>query len=374
MTTPPRLLIVAAEPSADLYGKRVLEKLRLKNKAVRAFGIGGEGLRKEGLRCLVPAEELSLFGLAEVWEKIPRALSFFRRIRREAQIERPHAALLIDAPDFNVPLASALKRLRIPVVYYMAPQVWAWRRRRIHVLRRSVDSLFVGFPFEKSFFRRQGISAEYFGHPIVENTTAEIVAHETASRPGFPTIAVLPGSRPSELEHHVGLLNETAERLRRRWPNAHFIAAAANRGAANTLKHHAQFCDSVVEARALCALAASDAALVCSGSATLEAALAGTPMAIFYKLHPATYHLLRALSRYRGPIGIPNLIQERRGIPEFIQNDATPQNLAEAVDSLLSNADTRQNQIQFLQQCRHILGSHSPSEHVANQLQTYFPQ
>jgi lipid-A-disaccharide synthase len=327
------VFLVAGEASGDLHAANLLSALQRLAPGVAAAGVGGERLRAAGLECVARAEELSVMGLAEVVRELPRLLALSRRVRGEAVARRPDVAVLVDSPDFNLPLAKALRRAGIPVVIYVSPQLWAWRAGRVRRIRRDVRRVLCLLPFEPAFYARHGVPAEYVGHPLIDEL-AGVMAAPPAVDPG--SIALLPGSRWHEVESLLPAMLAAVDRLAAGGTpvRARLIAApglASGRLSA-LVGGHARRVELVAADRHR-ALAACGAAMVASGTATLECALLGVPMVVGYRLHPLTYALARALVRVPF-VSLVNLTAGEAVVEELVQHAFTAEALAAAVARL----------------------------------------
>jgi lipid-A-disaccharide synthase len=328
------VLLVAGEASGDLHAANLLAALQRLAPGVAAFGVGGERLRAVGIECVARAEELSVMGLAEVVRELPRLLALSRRIRREAIARRPDVAVLVDSPDFNLPLATALRRAGIPVVVYVSPQLWAWRAGRVKRIRRDVRRVLCLLPFEPAFYARHGVAAEYVGHPLVDELAAAMT-EQVAVDPG--SVALLPGSRWHEVESLLPAMLAAVDRLAAGGAplRARLIAApglALDRLSA-LLGDHARRVELVAADRHR-ALAECGAAMVASGTATLECALLGVPMVVGYRLHALTYALARALVKVPF-VSLVNLTAGEGVVKELVQHAFTADGLAAEVARLL---------------------------------------
>jgi lipid-A-disaccharide synthase len=331
---------------------------------LRPFGIGGQALEAAGLDRVADARELAVVGLSEVLPRLPRILGVFRRLLRAARERRPALALLVDSPDFNLRVARRLCRLGIPVLYYIAPQAWAWRRRRVRLLRRLVRHLAVVFPFEEPFFGEAGITTTFVGHPLLDAVawpTREEARHALGIDAG-PVVAVLPGSRYGEVRHHLRVMIEGARRhLGGKGTILLPVASTLDEARLRALVP-----PGIPEVRLLAgqsrrALAAADRAVVASGTATVEAALAGTPAVVGYRVNPLSYLLARLLVRTPF-IAMPNLLAGRELMPELIQGKLRPETLSSALESLAArDAEIRAG----LAEIRTRLGGPGAAERVA---------
>jgi lipid-A-disaccharide synthase len=280
-------------------------------------------------------------GIVEVLSHLPRIYTEYRRLLDAALAQRPALALLTDAPDFHLRLARRLHRARIPVVYLVAPQAWAWRRRRVHLMRRVLTHLLCIFPFEEPFFRGYGVPATYIGHPLAGRVAPRLTREEFFRKhrlaPDRPLVVVLPGSRHGEAARHLPPLLQAMRQLNTGRATSFVLAASTTTGREFFLQRVAGPEVQLVEGETWDALAHADLALVASGTATVEAALLGTPMVTFYRVHPASWLLGRWL--VRAPyLSMVNLLAGRRLVPELIQGDCTGPRIAAEAQALLNDA------------------------------------
>ena len=344
------IAIVAGEASGDMLGAALVRALKGRWPELEFRGIAGPRMEAEGVASLYPIEKLSVRGYVEVLKSLREILAIRSGIRRELLASPPDLFIGVDAPDFNLGLEAKLKAAGIPTVHYVSPSVWAWRAERIPAIGRSVDRMLVLFPFEEALYRDAGIPVSYVGHPLADTLplTPDPAEARSQLRLGASTqaVALLPGSRVNELEMHADLLIETAKLLATRRPELRFFVPLATR---ETREHfEARLYElaarelpiQVLFGHARLALQACDAAVVASGTATLEAALARAPMVITYRLNPLTYRLVmrKALLPY---FGLPNILSGEFVVPELLQDDATPANLAQALGNLLDSPEAR---------------------------------
>lgn len=357
-----RLLMVAGEASGDLHAANLLAALRRRTAALEVFGVGGERLRAAGMDCVARAEELSVMGLAEVVRELPRLAEVARRVRREALRRRPDVAVLVDSPDFNLRLARHLHRAGIPVVVYVSPQLWAWRRGRVRQIRRHVTKVLCILPFEVEFYTRHGVDAAYVGHPLLD----ELAGVTSGSREGGGcTVALLPGSRWHEVTALLPTMLTACGRVAVELPGLRVrLLAAPGLETDRLLRLTAasQVPVEVVTENRAPALAASAAALVASGTATLECALLGIPMVVCYRLHPASYLLARLLVKV-SHVSLVNLVAGEEVVPELIQDTFTPAAVASTLRALLGDAGKRQREA--LAAVRQRLGGPGASDRAA---------
>ena len=340
------ILIVAGEASGDRHGARLVAEIRQMLPQAQFVGIGGEALAAQGIRLLARAEDLAVVGLTEVAGRLPAVTRALREVSRMLRQERPTLTILIDFPDFNFLVARLAKWNGVPVMYYISPQVWAWRRHRVRTIARYVDRMVVIFPFEEEFYQQRGVPVTFVGHPLKEMLPElpprEILLKELGLDPKRLTLALLPGSRGSEIERHLPIMLQAAQLIRQALPEVQFIlplASTAPRGLVEGMV--ASFLGGsennvpgpplkIIPGQAYQALAAAHLAVVASGTVTVEAALAGTPTVIIYRLAPLTFQVARLLIRV-DYIGMANLLAAEGLFPELIQQDCTPENLAREV-------------------------------------------
>jgi lipid-A-disaccharide synthase len=346
----PKVLISAGEASGDLYAAGLVEALRRRRPDLEFFGCAGPRMQKAGVRPVVDAHTLAVVGLVEVLKHIPRIYGEYRKLLDAARAERPEVAILTDSPDFHLRVARRLKQLGVPVFYLVAPQVWAWRKGRLPVMRRTIERLLCIFPFEPEFFTRHGIDAAYIGHPLTRLVKPSASRGELRRRfdipDGTPLVALLPGSRTGEAARHLPVLLDAVERLRGR-VNAppRFILAVPP----GTVPLGSKFRERIsaasiqlLEGKTWDVLVCADVALAASGTVTIEACLLGTPMVTFYRVNNLSWWMGKALVRV--PFySMVNLVAGRRIVPELIQDRMTAESLAREALALLENETAREN-------------------------------
>ena len=354
-----RILISAGEASGEFYGAELIHAMRRQYSSnIDFFGVGGDRMREAGCELLVDAREIAEVGIVEVVKHIPNIYRRFREVVREAERRRPDAAVLIDFPDFNLRLARELHQRGIPVIYYVSPQLWAWKQGRIERVRRYVDRMLVIFPFEQKFYRGHGIVAEFVGHPLADlplpTITREAFAAEYKVDPQRQWIALLPGSRHGEVARIFPVLLETAKRL---GPNHVYTVPVASTLDADWVASF--LCDYsgppiTLTRDARATLLHARAAAVCSGTSTLEAALIGTPFAMVYGVAPLTWKLGRRLVKV-DRFAIVNLIAERDVVPELVQEGFTPQRVADELRRIIRDGEARAAMLEGFREVRHRL-------------------
>lgn len=366
-----RVLVSCGEASGDLLAAGVIRSLREADPTLRAEGLAGSRCRDAGVETRWDVAELSVMGIAEVLPKLRRILGILDEIAAWAERERPDVALLVDAPDFNLRLAKRLKRLGIRVVYYVSPTVWAWRGGRVKALRRDVDELCCILPFEEAWLRARGVPARFVGHPLLEQEPAvDAVASlrsELLAGGAGPLLALLPGSRRFEVENLLPAMLGAAKRLAAETPSLEValpLAPTISRARVERLCEAAGFAPKLVEGRARELLQASDAALVASGTATLEATLARVPTVVVYRASLLTELVFRLFVRTKF-IALPNLLAGREIVPELKQRDVRADLLADRLRPLLSPTPERARMVEALAAVRDSLGTPGASARVA---------
>jgi lipid-A-disaccharide synthase len=342
--------IVAGEASGDALGGELIAAVRARNPAIRFVGIGGPRMIAAGCETLFAQERLAVAGFAEVMERLPELVRIRRALARQLIAMRVPLFIGVDAPDFNLGLERRLKAHGARTIHYVSPSVWAWRRERVRHMARAVDRILALFPFEPPIYRDAGVAVDFVGHPLAREVAT--VATRKAARetfrlaPATPVFALLPGSRQSELARHAALVIGAARIIVDARPDARFLVPLVSRATRDQFRQaiHDEGADALpvtlLYGHAQDALQAADVALVASGTATLEAALARCPQLIFYKVAPLTARIVarKLLLPY---VGLPNVIAGRFVVAEFLQENATPANLARAATNLFDDVVTR---------------------------------
>jgi len=367
--------VVAGEASGDLLGAHFVRALKQTHPDLRAAGIAGPRLVDAGVEALYPSEKLAVNGYVEVLRHLPELLWIRSRITRHFLHERPRVFVGIDAPDFNFTLEAKLKHAGIPTVHFVSPSLWAWRPERIHRIRQAVSHMLVVFPFEEHIYRDAGIPVSYVGHPLADVIPLEPDTAAARAALGLatgPVVALLPGSRQSEVSRHARLMLDAAALIQQRHPDALFVLPAASEAAARLVRQAAQGMSlplHVLDGLSHVALAACDVALVASGTATLEAALFKKPMVITYRVPALTAYLMRkqALQPW---IGLPNILAREFVVPERVQEAATPENLAHDALAWLDDAPRRLELTETFR-TMHLSLRQDASARIAEALQPY---
>jgi lipid-A-disaccharide synthase len=342
--------IVAGEASGDALGATLIHAVRRRRPWVRFAGIAGPRMEAAGCDVWAPSERLAVRGFAEVVAHLPALIALRRDIAHRLLGARAPVFVGVDAPDFNLGLERRLKRRHVRTVHFVSPSVWAWRRERLQSIGRAVDRMLALFPFEPPLYEAAGIAVTYVGHPLAQDAagpgTRRATRETLKQKATVPLFALLPGSRLSEIEMHAGLVLDAAARIVEGRPDARFIVPLVSRTTRDAFleaQHrggHDALPLSILYGHAGDALRAADVALVASGTATLEAALARCPHVIFYRVSALTARIVRR--KLLVPwVGLPNVLAGRFVVPELLQDDATPGNLAQAVQNLYDDAVTR---------------------------------
>jgi len=345
---PLRVGMVAGEHSGDLLGAALIAALRERVPALECFGVAGPKMIAAGCEAWAGAEALSVMGLAEVLRHLPRLLRLRAQLSRRFLSERPDVFIGIDSPEFNLTLAGRLKRAGIRTVQYVSPQVWAWRQGRVRTIARDCDLVLCLLPFESEFYAQHAVRAEFVGHPLADQIPVEVDTAAARAALGIAAdarvVALLPGSRMFEVAHLAAPFIAAAQWLRARRPELEFIAPMASRALRERFeKELAQGAENVtvrlIDGQAQRVLAAADAVLVASGTATLETLLSGKPMVVAYKVSWLTYFIVRTLGLVKVPyFSQPNLLAGRRLVPEFEQAAVTGEALGAALLHELDDA------------------------------------
>ncbi len=337
---PLKIAMVAGEASGDLLASHLIQALKTRLPDAEFFGIGGPRMCGQGFDAWYPLETLAVRGYVEVLRHYREIAGIRNALRRRLLADPPDVFIGVDAPDFNLALEKALKQRGVPSIHYVSPSIWAWRGKRIHKIGASVSRVLALFPFEPALYEKAGIPVSFVGHPLADMIPLEdgrAKARELLDlAPDLPVFALLPGSRQSELKYMGETVIQTAREIHRRLPSARFLVPLATRETRlmfETAMYRCQAGDLPIRmlfGHSHDAMMAADAVLVASGTATLEAALLKRPMAIVYKMASLSHRLMKRMG-YLPYIGLPNILAGQFVVPEFIQDDATPQNLAQAL-------------------------------------------
>ncbi|MEO6047706.1 MAG: lipid-A-disaccharide synthase [Candidatus Kapaibacterium sp.] len=358
------ILIIAGEASGDRHAAALVGEIQALRDNCSFWGIGGDHLRARGVETLYDAAQMNVIGFVEVLKRYRFFRSVLDSIIRTAAERRPAFAILVDYPGFNLRLARQLHALGIPVVYYIAPQVWAWKERRVEEIRKYVRDLIVVFPFEVAFFAKHGVTAHFFGHPMIDDVVDDanaIVRGGFKPPPTATTIAYLPGSRREEIERHMPVLTEVMAAL---GPSFRHMIPLASTVSREVLEPYRQRANFEIVNSAHEALSVAGAALVKSGTSTLDALLLDVPCAVFYKTSTSSYHIVKWLINVRF-IAMINVLAGRMIVREFIQNSMTASALLAELRALLENQEYRGRVLEGMREVRDGLGQPGSAARVA---------
>ncbi|MCK4507427.1 MAG: lipid-A-disaccharide synthase [Desulfuromonadales bacterium] len=376
-------MIVTGEASGDLHGANLIKAVNTLSADTKFFGVGGQKMAAAGCDILIPSEELAVMGVVEVLGQLPVIWRSFQQLKKELfGRHKPDALVLIDFPDFNLRLANQARKAGVPVLYYISPKVWAWRQGRVKKIAQSVDSLAVIFPFEPELYDGLDLRVRYVGHPLLDEFAALGTGNELRDGADFcqklqipatkKIVGLFPGSRRSELRYMLETIVASAQLIHEGEPNVHFLVPIANSLKKDEVK--AQFglelpvtFIEAVDATIYDVARHCDTILTVSGTVTLQVALAGTPMAILYKMSPLSYAIGKRLVKV-AHAGLPNIVAGQRIVPEFIQDEATPQVLADEVLHVLNDSGYADTMKAALQTVQKQLGEPGCSKRVAEML------
>jgi lipid-A-disaccharide synthase len=355
-------MMVTGEASGDLHGAHLMEAVRRIDPGIQFSGMGGEALKKAGMNLLYHNQSLSVVGITEVLLKLTSIRKTLLGLKRFLELDRPDLLILIDFPDFNLRLAKFAHQRGIPVLYYISPQVWAWRPGRVRLIARWVKKMVVFFPFEVPIYKAAGVDVECVGHPLLDVVKPALSKDETAKQlgldPAKPILGLLPGSRSQELERLLPVLLDTAHLLHQEVPDLQFViplAPGLTRTRVSRWMNNAWVPVKLAEGQTYDVMNLSDLLITASGTATLEAALLAKPMVIIYKVSSLSYWIGRALVRVKH-IGLVNLVAGKVIAPELIQKEASPERIAQEALRILNDADLQKGMTEAMIQVRRNLG------------------
>lgn len=368
---PKKILIVSGEPSGDLHASNLVKDLRSLDPSLRFFGIGGALSAGAGVEIVFDITDLALVGVVEVLRNLSAVKKAHDAVMERARSDKPDLAILVDYPGFNLKIARDLAGLGIPVAYYISPQLWAWGMQRMGLVKKYVRKMVVFFGFEEDLYRKNGVDVACAGHPLIDTVKATAARGETLRKYGLSdgktTAAILPGSRLSEISGFVPVLAGAARLITQRMGDVQYIVSKRRDRGASLYEDH--FRNSGVDYRLVegdlhNVLAASDIAIVASGTATLETAIIGTPIIIVYRANPLTYALYKLVNRAKF-LGIVNIIAGREIVPELLQYEMTPENISTATIRILSDPAKAQAMRAELAKVKASLGAPGASMRAA---------
>ena len=370
MSSKLRVALVAGEASGDILGSGLMQSLKARHPQIEFMGVGGPRMEAEGLRSYFPIERLSVMGLFEVLGRLFELLLRRRRLRRTLIAARPDVFIGIDAPDFNLGLELQLRRAGIPTVHYVSPSVWAWRQKRVFKIREACDLMLTLFPFEARFYQAHGVPVRFVGHPLANSIPLQVDRVSARNAIGLPldvpVVALMPGSRGGEVSRLGPLFLDAAQRLRSQRPTLRFVLPCASLPRREQIEQMLVGHDlplELLDGRSHEALAACDAVLIASGTATLEALLHKRPMVVAYRVANLTYRVLHRFMKTRF-FSLPNLLANRPLVPELIQDAAIPEALAREVSAVLDDGQSQTEGFAAIQQSLRLDASTQAAEAV----------
>jgi lipid-A-disaccharide synthase len=363
------VFIIAGEASGDNHGAKLVNAMRAMNKGLFFCGIGGDSMEKAGVRIVFDASKLSVVGITEVFSKIPNIIRGMTLVKKLLKSLRPDLLILIDFPDFNLHIASTAKKNNIPVLYYISPQIWAWRQGRVKKIAKRVDHMAVILPFEAEYYRGHSIPVTFVGHPLLDQDSTQLETMLSKEGEGATVLGILPGSRNSEIKRNLSVMLEAAKMLSDQIENIRVIVSVAQSVykiyVEQLVKQYQNHMNLEIDTRNIGSiLERCDFVIAVSGTVTLEAAIYGVPMVIVYKVSMLSYLLGRWLIKVNS-IGLANLIAGKKIVPELVQKDATPDKIADMAFNMLSNPERIENIRKDLIDIKQLMGGHGASKRVA---------
>lgn len=367
-----KIMIVAGEASGDLHGAYLIKAMKEKQKAPLFFyGIGGDKMAKEGMQLVANAADMAVMGLTEVISRLWFIRKIMNELKKSLKNERPDLVILIDYPGFNLALAREARKRGIAVFYYISPKVWAWRSGRINTIKKVVNHIALIFPFEEELYRKAGVKGTFVGHPLLDEIeikeTQEEIKKEMNLWEAEQVVALLPGSRRSEIQKLLPEMIRAAAMLRVHFPGMHFVLPVAHTLSEGEIQD--SVASSAVPIQVMAGktyeiISVSDAVIVASGTATLETALFAKPMVIVYKTSPLTYFLGKHVVKTKH-IGLPNIIAQKTIVPELIQKDFSGERIAHEITQILTDQTLKDKMIQDLTAIKKSLGKPGASKRTA---------
>jgi lipid-A-disaccharide synthase len=364
------IVIVAGETSGDQHGAKLVQAMHAVDRKLSFFGVGGPAMRAAGVRLEIDAAKLAVVGITEVFAKLPAVWSALRTLKGLLKSLRPALLVLIDFPEFNLRVAAVAKKLGIPVLYYISPQIWAWRPGRVKRIAACVDHMAVILPFEAEFYRGHGVKATFVGHPLLDEPASFEACDQRQTAVNAPVVGLLPGSRSVEIKRHLPIMLKAAGLLQKRRPNTRYLLSKAA-GLSDDLFDRALSGSglprmlTLESGRVEQLLKACDVAVAVSGTVTLQAALCGVPMVVIYRVSSLSYRVGRALIRVPF-IGLVNLVAGRQLATELVQQEVTAPKIAAEVDAMLADPQALARNRRQLTDLRHHLGASGASVRVAD--------
>lgn len=362
-------MIVAGEASGDMHGAKLAQSIKMLAPDIYLFGVGGDAMRAQGVRTIVDAETLAVVGITEVLAKLATIYRGYVTVKKALNCDQPDLLILIDFPDFNFHVAAVAKKLNIPVLYYISPQLWAWRQGRVKKIKRLVDHMAVILPFEATFYRQHHVPVTFVGHPLLDGIRTSSFDQTSTKAANQPIIGLLPGSREKEIATLLPVMLQAATLIKRRLPAARFIISCSESIKAEQMMgvigHYKSTLEmEIIKGQVAEVFKKSELLVAASGTVTLEAALYGVPAIIVYKVSPLSYWLGKRLIKVNH-IGLVNLIVKKKLLPELIQNDASPAVIAETVTRMINDRQKLSQIKAELHGVKDLLGGAGASDRVA---------
>ncbi len=371
VTSEKKILIIAGEASGDLHGSHLVKELLSLDPSLQFYGVGGEKMKNEGVELIADSKEMAVVGITEVLLKLKRIYRIYRKLKNSLAANSPSLVILIDYPDFNLRFAREAKKKNIPIVYYISPQVWAWRKGRIKKIGQLIKKMIVIFPFEKKFYEEAKIDVEFVGHPLLDSIRSQFSREEAFQKFsltfGVTTIGLLPGSRMNEIKRHLPPMIKAISLISKQINPVQFIIPVApglDWEEVQNLVGSKRENIRVVENNIYDVMRISDVVIVASGTATIEAAIMGAPMIVVYRVSPLTYLLGKMLIKVKN-IGMVNIIAGKTVVPELIQKDVTPEKITSAVVQILENPSKQEEIKKELNSLKEKIGNPGASFRAA---------
>lgn len=363
-------MIIAGEPSGEMHGSHLIRSIRDRDSTIQLFGMGGDGMIEQGFDCLVHIRDMSFLGFIEVLRHLPLIRRVMKNLLRSLDKRKPDAVVLIDYPGFNLRFASRVRKRGIPVIYYISPQIWAWGGRRIKKIAANVDHMIVIFPFEKDLYEKANVNVTFVGHPLKDGVQAvrdrESFLKDYGLNGRKPVLALMPGSRSQEVERHLPVMIEAAERIRQDIPGLQVLVSRAPNLPSGLFDRCLDGAGAVTTVKEPYEMTAhADLLIVASGTATLEAAILGTPMIVIYKMSSGSFHIARFLVKLKN-IALVNIVAGKTIVPELIQDDANAETLSETALKYLNSKELCETTGKELQNVSEALGNSGASGRAAD--------
>lgn len=374
-TDPKKILIVTGETSGDQHGAKLIYELKKLSPNLQISGVGSDYLRRAGVRIVADSKNMAVVGAIEVIFHLKYIYAAYRAIKKEITHNKPDLLIVIDYPEFNLMMAKIAKKAGIKVIYYISPQVWAWKQKRIKKIKKRVDKMLVIFPFEESFYQRANVPVEYVGHPLAGEVKPSLSLADALEKfhinPRACIIGILPGSRKGEIKRIFPTLLQAAEKIIAAIPNAHFLiplAPSLNEEDLTSYLKKTALPLTIIAHHFYDVVSISQAAIVTSGTATLETALLETPMVIVYKTAASTYHIVKRIIKIPF-IGLCNIVAGKAIVKELIQHDANAEKISHEIIQLINNSHYRETMVRELQKIKQQLGNGESSKRAAQAVQ-----